>query len=825
MISIRIPFSSFFNMILLLVVCLCIPSNAYSDPAMKNDNRLLRIHSDKPVYTMAPWMDIFENPDGRLTFSDVVQPDINSKYQVNKTQCLNFGVTPSVFWLKFSLLAMPGGNPSATQVRVLDIGEAFPGRINWALYNAQSGDLIGSGGSRNARDTYARIQVLHQPQTFYLKVASTTGFMMCPRLFAWEPYLDHINHHNVWFGVFYGILIAVIVYNMVLFFSFKDHSYLWYVLHLVFALLYFMGINGISAGFMNFDDPERFGAVNRFCLGLMIAFMALLTKSFLLTRIKAPKTDRLILAVFGSACVLALINLLFPARLGVNLLVLMGILVPLMMALAAWNSLKSGFKPAFLFMVSWAFFMIGVMLFGATSAGLIPFSFLGFNWFQISSAVAAILLSLALADRIRTLQEERSSFQQSMKRMTMILDSMESGVFLIESKTKIIKEINQAAEQIIGQDREKIVGKYCWQFIRSAGSETCPMADMCQSDDCREDKLINNTGDEIPVLKRAKLIDLDGHNLILESFVDISDLKRAEEALRRSEAKFKSLFESSRDAVMIIEKNRYVDCNKATLEMFGCDDIRDFLGKSLSDFSPSVQPSGVDSGKEAFMHIERALSSGSLFFEWTHKRLNGEEFPAEIMLSKVEMEGRQMLQALVRDITRRKNMEVELKRLASTDPLTGADNRRSFLEKGEYELLRSLRYGHPFAFLMMDIDHFKTINDTYGHGTGDEILKTLVLKSLEIIRRTDVFGRLGGEEFAVMLPETDGECAVQIGERLRKELSELRVKSEQGDVKFTVSIGMAMLDEDSDTLTQIMGRADAALYEAKANGRNRLIKR
>jgi len=266
------------------------------------------------------------------------------------------------------------------------------------------------------------------------------------------------------------------------------------------------------------------------------------------------------------------------------------------------------------------------------------------------------------------------------------------------------------------------------------------------------------------------------------------------------------------------------DCNKATLEIFGCSNVKDFLGKQLSDFSPQTQPSGVDSGTEALKHIEKALSTGSLFFEWVHKRLNGEEFPAEIMLSEVDMEGEKVLQALVRDITKRKTMEDELKRLASTDPLTGADNRRSFLEKGAYELLRSRRYNHSLSFLMMDVDHFKTINDTYGHSTGDEVLRTFVLKSLKILRKTDIFGRIGGEEFAVILPETDRELALNIGERLRQKLSEIIVESDLGKVKFTVSIGLTMFEDESDTLVAIMGRADSALYKAKEAGRNRLVK-
>ena len=318
-------------------------------------------------------------------------------------------------------------------------------------------------------------------------------------------------------------------------------------------------------------------------------------------------------------------------------------------------------------------------------------------------------------------------------------------------------------------------------------------------------------------------IQFAGKIAVAGSTLDITARKQAENALRKSESKFRSLFESSRDAVMILDKDRFVDCNGAALEMFKCDNADIFLGKRPGDFSPSYQPSGLDSKTEIQKNLSKALSEGCLFIEWVHKRLDGKEFPAEVMLSEVEVEGKQMVQALIRDITQRKIMEDELKRLATTDPLTGANNRRSLLEKGASELLRSRRYEHPFSLLMIDVDNFKTINDTYGHNAGDMVLKSLVSMSTKVLRSTDLFGRIGGEEFAVILPETDDQKAIEVAERLRKGLSELTVQSEEGPIRFTVSIGLATLKDETDNLLSIMKRSDAALYKAKENGKNRVV--
>lgn len=124
-------------------------------------------------------------------------------------------------------------------------------------------------------------------------------------------------------------------------------------------------------------------------------------------------------------------------------------------------------------------------------------------------------------------------------------------------------------------------------------------------------------------------------------------------------------------------------------------------------------------------------------------------------MNKVIMEGKEALQSVLRDISERKQLEEDLRQLAATDPLTGAYNRRSFFEKGENELLRSQRYNHPLSVLMLDIDFFKTINDTYWHNTCDLVLKELVHWLHQDLRQTDFLGRPGGEECAIILIEAD----------------------------------------------------------------------
>ena len=257
--------------------------------------------------------------------------------------------------------------------------------------------------------------------------------------------------------------------------------------------------------------------------------------------------------------------------------------------------------------------------------------------------------------------------------------------------------------------------------------------------------------------------------------------------------------------------------------MFGCSHANEFIGKGVTDFSPEKQPTGESSASAIQNKFAIAMAEGSVFFEWIYKKTDGLEFPAEVRFGDVEVDGQTMLQALVRDISERKCMEEKLRMLALTDPLTGVDNRRSFLEKGKRELVRSHRYQHSLAFLMLDVDHFKSINDTYGHQAGDLVLKALATHCQKMLRHNDLLGRLGGEEFALLLPETNLSKAREVGERIRQALENLVVDYEDQAIRFTVSLGLSVAQNDSDTLMNVMSRADAALYRAKAEGRNRLV--
>jgi len=188
-------------------------------------------------------------------------------------------------------------------------------------------------------------------------------------------------------------------------------------------------------------------------------------------------------------------------------------------------------------------------------------------------------------------------------------------------------------------------------------------------------------------------------------------------------------------------------------------------------------------------------------------------------LAKLPDGGRMLIYSDVTDIVR--NAE-ELERLATTDGMTGIYNRRHFLTLADHEWSRARRYGRPLSFLMIDIDHFKSINDNFGHQAGDDMIVHLAKLAGDCKRDCDVLARIGGEEFALLMPETDLRQAQVLAERLRREVAGNSPTAAAQSIPATISIGVATSEPAMHDISDLMKAADRALYDAKRAGRNRV---
>ncbi|QQP88898.1 diguanylate cyclase [Skermanella sp. TT6] len=297
-----------------------------------------------------------------------------------------------------------------------------------------------------------------------------------------------------------------------------------------------------------------------------------------------------------------------------------------------------------------------------------------------------------------------------------------------------------------------------------------------------------------------------------------------EERVRLSEERLKGIIELAHDGIVVIDEGHRISLfNPAAERLFGyrADEV---LGRSLDLLLPER------SRQVHRRHVERFAGTGRGSSAMTERpavtglRRDGTEFAAEVSISHFASPGGRLFTAVVRDTTDRRRAEEELLRLATTDALTGAANRRHFLERAELELARLRRYGGPVSLVMLDVDHFKRVNDLHGHAAGDAALILLVKSCRCMLRDTDLVGRLGGEEFALLLVDATDQDALRIAERVRRNLADLEVAADDGTgFGITVSMGVAGCRSGDTSIEQPLGRADRALYHAKATGRDRTV--
>lgn len=289
-------------------------------------------------------------------------------------------------------------------------------------------------------------------------------------------------------------------------------------------------------------------------------------------------------------------------------------------------------------------------------------------------------------------------------------------------------------------------------------------------------------------------------------------------SLRATQENFQLIVENTADLVVKIDTDGcFTYLNPAFCELFGATP-KQLLGHHYGREVVAADRKMMDEYFKKLFHPPYVVSftqrektiQGIRYLQWMGKGLFDQNGVVKEII------------AIGRDMTEHMHRMGTLEDQAHRDFLTGLANRRYFMSLGEDELLRAQRYDKPLTLLMLDIDHFKHINDAYGHRVGDQVLQAFGKILLKTLRTIDVIGRVGGEEFAVLLPETPLSEAVDVAHRLKDAVAQSKVALENGVVlQITVSIGAAA-KRNGETLDTIMDLADAALYQAKQTGRNKV---
>lgn len=296
--------------------------------------------------------------------------------------------------------------------------------------------------------------------------------------------------------------------------------------------------------------------------------------------------------------------------------------------------------------------------------------------------------------------------------------------------------------------------------------------------------------------------------------------KRAEEALSKTYEEIEDLYDHAPCGYHSLDGDGLiVRINQTELEWLGYR-REEVMGKM--HFIALLTLQAQEAFHESFLRFKEQGEVRDLEVELVRK--DGSIFPVLLSATAArDARGRfVMSRSTLFDLTERKRLELALARQARTDVLTGLNNRRYFFELAERELARSKRHVQDFALLMLDVDHFKFINDNYGHDAGDEVLRKLSKVCDETLREVDIVGRIGGEEFAALLSGATCVQALAAAERLRLAIESTVVSLQERAVCFTVSIGVTSLMPNDEGVDELLKRADQALYRAKRGGRNRV---
>jgi diguanylate cyclase (GGDEF)-like protein/PAS domain S-box-containing protein len=413
--------------------------------------------------------------------------------------------------------------------------------------------------------------------------------------------------------------------------------------------------------------------------------------------------------------------------------------------------------------------------------------------------------------------QSHKDLRESELRFQDLLQHLPVGVYRSTASGQII-EANQALADMLGYRRVKDLQQLNVTdfYVRKKSRREHIERLAATLTDFSEFELRTRDGRTIWVRDYPRAVkDRDGRLLYFDGIlVDISERKRAEEALLHSEHDYRRLFEHAHDAIIVfaVKGETILDVNHRACELYGFR-RREMLGMSLEKISRNVAR-----GKSRIRRtlIEKTFRN----FETVHFRKDGSEMLLEINAALVTYKGQPAILSINRDITRRRLLEETIRRMAFQDSLTGLPNRSLLNDRLVQALTYAQRRAQKVTLLYLDLDGFKTVNDTYGHRIGDELLRVVAMRLTGQLRQNDTVARLGGDEFLLLLPDAG---RARDGDRIaRKLLAAIRRPCHIGgrSLVITGSIGMAIFPRDGRRAETLLKHADQAMYEAKAAGRD-----
>lgn len=433
------------------------------------------------------------------------------------------------------------------------------------------------------------------------------------------------------------------------------------------------------------------------------------------------------------------------------------------------------------------------------------------------------LLHLASANRSSSKSRPSSGFASlEQDELSQVLETIAQGLVVVDAKQHVrafnrrfVALLALAPEDVfIGQPFHDVIEQWAMQTHQSR-----PILERALREIDRAENFVFEFSQKINGEERwcQMFHNPRSEGGFVRTFTDTTDKRKAAIALHRERELLSTVMANMAQALVVVAPDgRVTDHNAAFRQIFPFEGWESMIGRSFADLIVRWAEETGKSERSLRRALDRLQLDRPFTFEMTHSY--GDALQWTVVHHNPLPDG-----GFVRtftDITERKRLESELRHVADTDWLTGLNNRRVFMQKLADEIERARRYGHPLALLMIDLDHFKQINDTHGHAAGDEALRVFASLAQIRLRASDHVGRLGGEEFGVILPESDQDGAVRMGQRLLDVFVSTPIHMHcRADVfSCSFSAGVAFF-RPGDTPDTLLSRADHVLYHAKSSGR------
>ena len=740
---------------------------------------------------------------------------------------LNAGFTRDVHWLRFSVPPSAGELWLEIQAPFLDDLRLYE-EIAGSFHERRAGDHLPFA----AREVPYRAFVFKlaageaRTHSTYLRLQTNSTSLLSLKLWQPDEFLAAANHEYALFGLSYGVLLIVLLFNAVLWVWLRDPLYGWFCLCIFFNAMVNIGVNGYASEYLFPDIPRIADAWVGIVLFLAISTAVPFYRRMLRVDARMP----VLFAAFRITLVVPL--LLVPVSLAgyhpeAGRVAMSLFLVMTFVGLwRSWRIWREGCHEGLLLLIANALPMLGSMVAVLTALGLYAGDMLALNARQFTAIGSIVAFHFALAIRIRTMRAELNEAEK----LQTIMDFVPSGVTFFDAEMKMLT-CNEQFKRLLDFPESMFQGRLpsltelvSFNAARGdygPGDATTQVKEVMERARALRPHIFERTRPNGTVLEIRGTPLHSGHGFVT-LYTDITERKRNEQLVRHVKDLMSDAINFSPTYIWETDSEGRYSFLQGVDKLLGynADQLLGAYRWACFGLSAETAASLQETMRAQAAFDQKVICankhSGELVWLSSSAQAVFDEYGRFAGYRGVDVD--------VSELTRARQ---ELEQMALHDALTGLANRRKFQLRYELEVVRQQRSGQALVLMIIDVDHFKAVNDSYGHIVGDACLKTIANTLASNARSIDLLARFGGEEFLLLLADSTLDEGLEVAEKLRRAMEQTEVHAIGLDqpLRVSISIGVAERVATSElSLDALIERADAGVYRAKDAGRNRVCR-